>query len=72
VTTAATVFATAVVGLVVLLRHLLIAGVVTALVLLILKLRFIPGLRYLDARSYRDRLPTDRDTAGTRTDPRRP
>jgi len=72
VTTAATVFATAVVGLVVGLGHLLIAGVVTALVLLILELRFIPGLRYLDARSYRGRLPTDRDTAGTRTDPPRP
>jgi len=72
VTTAATVFATAVVGLVVGLGHLLIAGVVTALVLLILELRFIPGLRYLDARSYRGRLPTDRDTAGTGTDPPRP
>ncbi len=68
VTTAATVFATAVVGLVVGLGHLLIAGVVTALVLLILELRFIPGLRYLDARSYRGQLPTDRDTAGTGTD----
>jgi len=62
------VFATAVVGLVVRLGHLLIAVVVTALVLLILELRFIPGLRYLDARSYLGHLPADRDTAGTGTD----
>jgi len=42
------------------------------LVLLILELRFIPGLRYLDARSYRGRVPTDRDTAGTGTAPPHP
>lgn len=52
VTTAATVFATAVVGLVVGLGHPFVGVVVAVLTLLILELRFLPGLRLLDGRRY--------------------
>lgn len=52
VTTAATVFATAVVGLVVGLGHPFVGVVVAALTLVILELRFLPGIRLLDGRRY--------------------
>ena len=66
VTTAATVFSTAAVGLVVGLGHLLIGAAVTALTLVVLELRFIPGLRLLDGRRYRGRVATDTDAQAVR------
>src|SRR5664279_2270434 len=59
VTTAATVFATAVVGLVVGLGHLLMGVVAAGLTLLILELRFLPGIRLLDAHRYQSRVRPD-------------
>lgn len=64
VTTAATVFATAVVGLVAGLGHLLLAVTFAALLLVILELRFIPGLKLLDARTYRHRVRADVEVRG--------
>ena len=61
VTTAATVFATAAMGLVVGLGHLLIGCLVAALAVLALELRFLPGIRMLDARRYQDRFGSDED-----------
>lgn len=52
VTTAAAIFAAAALGLVVGTGHLALGALVAALVLLILELRFLPGLRHLDARRY--------------------
>ncbi len=60
VTTAATVFAAAGVGVVVGYGHLLLAAITTALVLLTLELQHIPFLRWLDAASYAGRFQTDR------------
>lgn len=63
VTTAATVFAVAVVGLVVGLGHLLVGVLVAALTLLILELRFLPGVRLLDAHRYHGRFQPDERAA---------
>ena len=60
VTTAATIFATAGVGIVVGFGHLLLAVIVTALLLLTLELQHIPGLRWLDAKNYSSRFANDR------------
>lgn len=59
VTTAATVFAVAVVGLVVGLGHLVIGAVVGALVVATLEIRYIPVLKILDARRYARRFTQD-------------
>src|SRR5450759_723187 len=64
VTTAATVFATAVVGLVVGLGHLLMGVVAAGLTLLILELRFLPGIRLLDAHRYQSRVRPDAVSRG--------
>ena len=61
VTTAATVFATAAMGLVVGMGHLLIGCLVAALMLVALELRFVPIVRLLDARRYQDRFGNDED-----------
>ncbi len=59
ITTAAAVFAVASVGLVVGLGHLLAGCVVAVLTLLLLELRYAPGLRWLDARRYARRFRSD-------------
>lgn len=59
VTTAATIFAAAATGLVVGTGHLALGALVTALVLLILELRFLPVLRLLDAQHYAARFRND-------------
>jgi putative Mg2+ transporter-C (MgtC) family protein len=60
VTTAATVFAAAGVGIVVGFGHLLLAVITTALLLLTLELQHIPGLCWLDAGRYIGRFQRDR------------
>ena len=52
-TSAATIFAVAAIGVVAGTGHLLLAAGVAALVLFDLELRFLPILRYLDSRRYR-------------------
>ncbi|HVU73270.1 MAG TPA: MgtC/SapB family protein [Mycobacteriales bacterium] len=61
VTTASTVFATAAMGVVVGMGHLLIGTLVAALMVLSLELRFLPVIRLLDARRYQDRFGNDED-----------
>ena len=57
----ATVFATATMGLVVGMGHLLIGCLVAGLVLVVLELRLVPIVRLLDARRYQDRFGNDED-----------
>ena len=64
VTTAATVFAAAGVGIVVGFGHLLLAVITTALLLLTLELQHIPFLRWLDGANYTDRFQKDRVEPG--------
>jgi putative Mg2+ transporter-C (MgtC) family protein len=52
VTTASAIFATAAIGVVVGTGHLVVGVITTLAVLLVLELRNIPGLRWLDARRY--------------------
>ncbi|HSP36557.1 MAG TPA: MgtC/SapB family protein [Frankiaceae bacterium] len=59
VTTAATIFAVAAIGVVVGTGHLALGALITALVLLILELRFLPVLRMLDAQRYAARFRND-------------
>ncbi|MBV8691221.1 MAG: MgtC/SapB family protein [Actinobacteria bacterium] len=59
VTSAATVFAAAAIGIVAGAGHLVLALLTTAFVLLILELRNIPVLRLLDSRRYADRMKSD-------------
>jgi putative Mg2+ transporter-C (MgtC) family protein len=64
ITTAATVFVTAAIGILVGSGQP-VAGVVLALlVLLVLEVRHLPVLRYFDARSYQGRFKKDTDTGG--------
>jgi putative Mg2+ transporter-C (MgtC) family protein len=58
-TTAASIFAMAAVGIVVGTGHLVLGTVVTAAVLLALEMQNIPGLGRLDGRSYRGRFRSD-------------
>lgn len=60
-TTAAALFATAATGVVVGSGHLVLGTMTTALMLLTLELRFVPGLGMLDARRYQSRLRSDRE-----------
>jgi putative Mg2+ transporter-C (MgtC) family protein len=60
-TTAATIFAAAAIGVVVGYGHLLLAALTTALLLLTLELHHIPFLRWLDARTYSDRFENDQE-----------
>lgn len=61
VTTAATIFAAAAIGVVVGYGHLLLAVIATALLLLTLEVQHIPFLRWLDAANYADRFTNDRN-----------
>jgi putative Mg2+ transporter-C (MgtC) family protein len=65
VTTAATVFAAAAVGIVVGFGHLLLAVITTALLLLTLELQHIPVLKRLDAASYAGHFQNDRVEVNT-------
>lgn len=69
ITTAATIFAAAVEGVVVGTGHLLLAVIVTALVLGLLEMPHIPVIRRLDARTYAPRFAPDR---GSRADQAHP
>jgi len=60
-TTAAGLFTTAAIGIVVGSGHLLIGAITTAVVVLTLELRYIPGLGLLDARRYEARFRSDHD-----------
>jgi putative Mg2+ transporter-C (MgtC) family protein len=60
VTTAACIFATAAVGIVVGFGHLVLGVVAVALLLLTLELQHIPFLRWLDAKNYSGRFQNDR------------
>lgn len=59
ITTAATIFATAGIGVVVGFGHLLLGVVATALLLLTLEIQHIPFLSWLDARRFADRFQND-------------
>jgi putative Mg2+ transporter-C (MgtC) family protein len=59
ITSAAAVFAVAAIGIVCGYGHLGLAAVLTALVLVVLELRNIPGLRMFDARRYSGRYQPD-------------
>ncbi|GAC1445654.1 MAG: hypothetical protein NVSMB55_27840 [Mycobacteriales bacterium] len=61
ITTAAAVFAVAVVGLAAGLGHLLVAAVVAVLCLIVLELRYTRVLRWLDARRYSSRFRSDEE-----------
>ena len=71
VTTAATLFLTASVGIVAGTGHLLGTVLLTALMILLLEIRHIPGLRLLDARRWEERArndaapPVGKDPGGT-------
>jgi putative Mg2+ transporter-C (MgtC) family protein len=69
VTTAATIFATAAVGVVVGYGHLLLAAITTALLLLTLEIQHIPFLRWLDAKNYEERFANDRFEGETQAPP---
>jgi len=62
-TTAAGIFTTAAIGIVVGSGHSVIGMVTTAIVVLTLELRYIPGLGLLDARHYEARFRSDHDIA---------
>lgn len=59
ITSAATIFAVAAIGIVAGAGHAWLAAAVTALLLIDLELRQIPMLRYLDSRRYADRVRGD-------------
>jgi putative Mg2+ transporter-C (MgtC) family protein len=59
VTSAATIFAVAAIGVVAGAGHLVLAALVAALVLFDLELRHLPGLRLLDASRYTGRMAVD-------------
>jgi len=60
-TTAAGIFATAAIGVVVGSGHLLLGAITAAVVMLTLELRYTPGLGLLDARRYEARFRSDHD-----------
>jgi putative Mg2+ transporter-C (MgtC) family protein len=62
ITTAAAIFAAAAIGAAAGEGFLLAAALATAMVLLILEIRYIPGLRVLDARSWSSRFANDEPT----------
>jgi putative Mg2+ transporter-C (MgtC) family protein len=61
ISTASAIYATAAIGVVVGSGRLLVGVATAAIVLFILELRFIPGLRRLDARRYRQSFRDDND-----------
>ena len=58
-TTAATIWAAAAIGVVAGLGHLVLAAILATLVLIDLELRYIPVLRLLDARRWKDHFTSD-------------
>ena len=66
VTTASAIFATAAIGVVVGTGHLVVATVTTLGVLLVLEVRHLPGLRWLDARRYASSFRQDDDPPSPR------
>jgi putative Mg2+ transporter-C (MgtC) family protein len=52
VTTAATIFASAAIGLVAGTGHLVLASATAVIAVLVLELRYLPGLRWLDGRRF--------------------
>jgi putative Mg2+ transporter-C (MgtC) family protein len=70
VTSAATIFAVAAIGIVAGAGHLVLAVLTTAFVLLVLELRHIPVLRLLDSRRYAHLMQSDEtDEYPEQTDP---
>lgn len=61
ITTAATVFATAALGIMVGTGHNLAAGVLAVLLLVILEIRYISPLRYVNSQYFRDRFRQESD-----------
>lgn len=68
-TTAAGIFSTAAIGIVVGSGHFVIGVVTTAVVVLTLELRYIPGLGLLDARRYEERFRSDHDVTDIEDEP---
>ncbi len=66
ITTASAIFVTAGLGVVVGTGHLLVGCLTGAVVLLILEIRYVPVLRYFDARRYADRFRSDSDPPTSR------
>lgn len=64
VTTAATIFAVASIGVVVGYGHVLLGVFTAAVLLLTLEIRHVPGLSRLDARMYRGRFRSDDEPLG--------
>jgi putative Mg2+ transporter-C (MgtC) family protein len=62
-TTAATVFAVAGIGIVIGYDHIVLGLCLAAILLFVLEIEHIPGVRFLDARNYADRFANDRDRA---------
>ncbi len=60
-TTAATVFAVAGIGIVLGYGHTFLGLFLAALLMFVLEIEHIPGVRFLDARNYADRFRNDRD-----------
>jgi putative Mg2+ transporter-C (MgtC) family protein len=73
-TSAATVFAVAGIGIVFGYDHLLLGLFLAALLLFVLEIEHIPGVRFLDARNFASRFANDLDgpPAGDPTDPDAP
>jgi putative Mg2+ transporter-C (MgtC) family protein len=65
ITTAAAIFATAAVGIIVGTGHLLLGGITAGGIVMTLELRNIPGLRLLDARRYEHRFRNDAEPPGS-------
>jgi putative Mg2+ transporter-C (MgtC) family protein len=60
-TSAATVFAVAGIGIVIGYNHVYLGLFLAALLLFVLEIEHIPGVRFLDARTYADRFANDSD-----------
>jgi putative Mg2+ transporter-C (MgtC) family protein len=60
ITTAATIFAAAAIGIVVGFGHLILGAITAVAVLVLLELQHIPGLKRLDAANYENRFSNDR------------
>jgi putative Mg2+ transporter-C (MgtC) family protein len=67
ITTAATIFTVASIGVVAGTGHLVVAGFVGALVIVILETRHLPILRFLDGRRYRTMIADDADMPHSRS-----
>ena len=68
-TTAATIFAAAALGVVVGYGHLLVATLITGLLLVTLELQHLPLLRRFDAQNFRNRFQNDEEWRQNRDEP---